>query len=296
MAFTPAMAAAGVAGRLLRRAAKTVSAGCLERRARQQPAGPVPPPARDRPAAGRVAHGAATTPKWVRRRSLRCSSVSWAAWASWPRSFGVRTEARGTTPGSAEQRFPGYDVMRQRPTSGTSHHDGGRARPARARRARHSSSPPRRSRSSARCSTGSWPRTTSPRVPVFEVVDRRLAERRGDGYRYDDLPEDPEAWRLSVAALERDARCRLRAGLRRNSAPETSATSSKRVRLCEGTWQGLPASTSSRCGCATPAAPSTPIPGRGTRSASAARPIPRGYKHLALDGREHWEVRRARRP
>ena len=45
-----------------------------------------------------------------------------------------------------------------------------------------------------------------PRVPVFEVIDERLAERHGDGYRYEDLPDDPEAWRRSIAALDETAR------------------------------------------------------------------------------------------
>ncbi|HEX3946109.1 MAG TPA: gluconate 2-dehydrogenase subunit 3 family protein, partial [Acidimicrobiales bacterium] len=47
--------------------------------------------------------------------------------------------------------------------------------------------------------------TADQRLPVVEVIDRRLADRTGDGYRYADLPEDAEAWRRSLAALDEDA-------------------------------------------------------------------------------------------
>jgi len=33
-----------------------------------------------------------------------------------------------------------------------------------------------------------------PRVPVLAMVDERLHERRFDGYRYADMPEDDETW------------------------------------------------------------------------------------------------------
>jgi hypothetical protein len=41
-----------------------------------------------------------------------------------------------------------------------------------------------------------------PRVPVVELIDRKLAEGRLDGYQYDDMPEDREAWHLVLAALD----------------------------------------------------------------------------------------------
>jgi hypothetical protein len=45
-----------------------------------------------------------------------------------------------------------------------------------------------------------------PRVPVLALVDARLAVGETDGWHYDDLPEDAQAWRASVAALDADAR------------------------------------------------------------------------------------------
>lgn len=44
-----------------------------------------------------------------------------------------------------------------------------------------------------------------PRVPVVEMVDKRLMADETDGWHYADLPEDGEAWRKSLAALDHQA-------------------------------------------------------------------------------------------
>ena len=45
-----------------------------------------------------------------------------------------------------------------------------------------------------------------PKVPVLLLVDRRLALGQTDGWRYGDMPEDGQAWRQTLAALDDDAR------------------------------------------------------------------------------------------
>jgi Gluconate 2-dehydrogenase subunit 3 len=45
-----------------------------------------------------------------------------------------------------------------------------------------------------------------PRVPVAELIDHRLATGETDGWRYEDMPEDSEAWQHSLAALDEEAR------------------------------------------------------------------------------------------
>ena len=42
---------------------------------------------------------------------------------------------------------------------------------------------------------------TEPRIPVFEMVDKKLFEGKLDGYRYADMPEDPETWRIVARGL-----------------------------------------------------------------------------------------------
>lgn len=49
-----------------------------------------------------------------------------------------------------------------------------------------------------------------PRIPVLEMVDEKLHERRLDGFRHHDMPPDPGTWRevarmLDAAAVERGA-------------------------------------------------------------------------------------------
>src|SRR5437016_8931595 len=41
-----------------------------------------------------------------------------------------------------------------------------------------------------------------PRIPVLALIDARLAAGETDGWHYDDLPEDADAWRSTLAALE----------------------------------------------------------------------------------------------
>jgi Gluconate 2-dehydrogenase subunit 3 len=45
-----------------------------------------------------------------------------------------------------------------------------------------------------------------PRVPVLQLIDTRLAVAETDGWHYDDLPEDGQAWRDTLRHLDEDAR------------------------------------------------------------------------------------------
>ena len=44
-----------------------------------------------------------------------------------------------------------------------------------------------------------------PRVPVLELLDRKYAEGRLDGYQYADMPDDREAWHLLLEGLDHAA-------------------------------------------------------------------------------------------
>ena len=41
-----------------------------------------------------------------------------------------------------------------------------------------------------------------PRIPVLQMVDAKLADGRLDGYRYANMPEDPETWRRVARHLD----------------------------------------------------------------------------------------------
>jgi hypothetical protein len=44
-----------------------------------------------------------------------------------------------------------------------------------------------------------------PRVPVLALIDARLAAGETDGWHYDDMPEDAQAWRDTLRLLDQDA-------------------------------------------------------------------------------------------
>jgi hypothetical protein len=48
-----------------------------------------------------------------------------------------------------------------------------------------------------------------PRLPVLQLIDARLAAGETDGWHYDDLPEDGQAWRDTLEFLDQDADARF---------------------------------------------------------------------------------------
>ena len=43
---------------------------------------------------------------------------------------------------------------------------------------------------------------SEPRIPVLQMVDAKLAAGKLDGYRYEDMPPDPETWKRVAAHLD----------------------------------------------------------------------------------------------
>ncbi len=60
---------------------------------------------------------------------------------------------------------------------------------------------------------------SDPKVPVLALIDARLATGETDGWHYDDMPEDGQAWRDTLAGLDSDARGRCGAGYAELTAP-----------------------------------------------------------------------------
>jgi hypothetical protein len=131
-------------------------------------------------------------------------------------------------------------------------------------------------------------------VPVLPMVDARLAAGETDGWRYDDMPEDGQAWRETLAHLDADAKARC--GTTFAEAAEAGRHELiQAVRdLGAGDWHGLPAarvwSLWTRYACTAyyshPAAwAEIGFPGPA---------YPRGYKNAGLDRLEPYEVRDAK--
>ena len=129
------------------------------------------------------------------------------------------------------------------------------------------------------------------RVAVVNQIDSRLAEQETDGWHYDDMPEDGAAWRISLAALDADAKARFDEGFA-TCAPEHQATLIKAVRVRgAGDWHGMPAhhvwSLWTRYACTAFYAHPTAWNELGFPGPA----YPRGYKNPAVAGREPFEVR-----
>jgi hypothetical protein len=127
------------------------------------------------------------------------------------------------------------------------------------------------------------------RIPVTAMVDARLAEKQTDGWHYDTMPADGDAWHASLAALDDDARA---------ACGETFAACGherrrellERIRTGDGDWHGLHRaqvwSLWTRYACT--AFYSHP---RAWDEIGFAGPAyPRGYKNLGIGKREPFEV------
>ena len=228
-----------------------------------------------------------TTPRWVRRCSRLCSSGWWVAWGCSRRSSdasGDGGHARRPVVGSrtsTRSRSPTTGTTRPEPWCSPGWR---RGRPL-------PSSPPTRKRCARALLDRLLAQDDEPKVPVLELIDSRLLRREGDGYRYHDMPDDGDAWKRSVSALDDDAdrRCHERLRGARHAAPEAPHRAgpdcaghlardarAPRVRTLDA-LRVRPRSTRTR--------------GRGTRSAFRGPAYPRGYKALGLDRLEPFERR-----
>lgn len=131
-----------------------------------------------------------------------------------------------------------------------------------------------------------------PRVPVVALVDGRLAADETDGWRYDDMPADREAFRQTFAALDEDAKqahdvlftdLRPRQQARLVGAVDRAGQAGER-------WHGLPAkhvwSLWTRYACTA----FYSHPWAWNEIGFGGPAYPRGYSNPGIDARERWEV------
>jgi Gluconate 2-dehydrogenase subunit 3 len=126
-----------------------------------------------------------------------------------------------------------------------------------------------------------------PKVPVLAMVDARLHAGSTDGWRYEDMPADAEAWRRSLAYLDEDARGAFRCGLA-DCGPDDQGHVIEAVKDAK-TWHGLPAahvwSLWSRYACAA----FYSHPWAWNEIGFSGPAYPRGYQVLRPGWREWWE-------
>lgn len=134
-------------------------------------------------------------------------------------------------------------------------------------------------------------------VPVAAMVDAKLHEQRGDGYRDARLPPMDEAWRRGLKALDAEAMARHRVHFHALApAPQDDLLRAmQRGELKDATWDGMPCdvffkhrvlSDIVRSYYAHPTAWSE-IGWGGPAS-------PRGYVRMEFDRRDPWEAAEAK--
>ncbi len=127
-----------------------------------------------------------------------------------------------------------------------------------------------------------------PKVPVVALVDRRLELGQTDGWHHEDLPEDAPAWRLTLRALDEDARATF-------GAPFCQITREQQATLLESIrngerWKDLPAKHVWSLWTRYAATAFYSHPWAWNEIGFGGPSYPRGYGALGNGQREHWEV------
>ena len=127
-----------------------------------------------------------------------------------------------------------------------------------------------------------------PKVPVLLLVDRRLALGQTDGWRYADMPEDGQAWRQTLAALDDDACARHDERFHRLSWEQQGALV-QAVHDAD-TWRGLPAKRVWSLWTRYTSTAFYSHPWAWNEIGFGGPAYPRGYKALGINKREGWEA------
>jgi len=131
-------------------------------------------------------------------------------------------------------------------------------------------------------------------VPIVNLIDSRLAEQETDGWRYEDMPEDSQAWRDTLAALDDDARTRFDTGFAGCSRDQQAALIQAVQDLGTDAWHGLCAkhvwSLWTRYACTA----FYSHPSAWNEMGFPGPAYPRGYKNRGVNAREPFEVRDAK--
>lgn len=127
-------------------------------------------------------------------------------------------------------------------------------------------------------------------IDVVRMVDSRLAENETDGWHYDTMPPDGEAWRRSLAALDEDAH-------RAHGHPFAECTWDEQHALLEEIksaedkqWHGLTRAAVWSLWTRYAATAFYSHPWAWNEIGFSGPAYPRGYKAAGVDKREPYEV------
>jgi hypothetical protein len=134
-----------------------------------------------------------------------------------------------------------------------------------------------------------------PRVPVLAMVDAKLYEGRGEGYRHADMPADPETWR-QVARLLDDAAARGAGGDGDGAESFAAAGRAAQLRIVhrfaagELEWDGCPVDKAWGVAMRDILGAFYSHPWAWNEIGFGGPAYPRGFARLGAGQREHWET------
>ncbi|MGA0568076.1 gluconate 2-dehydrogenase subunit 3 family protein [Rathayibacter sp. KR2-224] len=209
-----------------------------------------------------------------------------------------RNRPKSTLPLSPENgggRFPGFDVMGQEP-----HWDGATRA---AIHARLHGQPAVRfftqlEVATAKCLldrlVGQRAEPGDETVDLARMVDARLAENQTDGWHYDTMPRDSEAWRASLRALNEDAHDRFGSDFAECDLDQQRELMEAVRTWGEDRWHELPPAQVWSLWTRYAATAFYSHPAVWNEIGFGGPAYPRGYKDLGIDRREPYEVKDAR--
>lgn len=134
-------------------------------------------------------------------------------------------------------------------------------------------------------------------VPVAALVDHKLATDTRDGYRNPELPEEREAWRLGLKALDAEARAQFGARFHELSAFAQDALLklAEKGELTDAAWAGMPSKLFFKQRVLADVVKAYYAHPTAWNEIGWGGPAsPRGYVRMDFDRRDPWEAAEAK--
>lgn len=135
----------------------------------------------------------------------------------------------------------------------------------------------------------------SPTVPVVPFIDRKLADNRGEGYRYADMPAMREAWRQGLAAIAAESEGRHGGDFASLSARDQDdlLKAIQDGRVSAERWEDLPPQRFFKMLLKEVVSQHYGHPSAWSEIGFGGPASPRGYVRLGFNERDPWEAAEA---
>ena len=131
-----------------------------------------------------------------------------------------------------------------------------------------------------------------PHIPVLSMIDERLSTGETDGWHFDDLPEDGQAWRDTLAHLDADAHERHGIGFAGLGTvdQERLLDDVQKLATSGGSWHSVTAKHVWSLWTRYANAAFYSHPWAWNEIGFSGPAYPRGYLNPGINAREKWEV------